>query len=194
MIINDKYRFIFYHIPKNAGTSVRTFLEKLDGNVAHGIEAAHEEPSVFVKKLNYLKWGIVRDPWARMESAFKYFLATAHGKRKWGDRPFYEFVEDIADFYSFPSETVRYFPVFKPQMNWIPHLDVAIRCEDLEAGIFSMGQELGFQVPNRLPMMNISQKGRPKWSKRALEVFEDYYGDDIGAMSYTFTGEVDGRV
>ncbi|MCX7568269.1 sulfotransferase family 2 domain-containing protein [Sulfitobacter sp. F26169L] len=48
MILNDKYRFVFVHIPKTAGTSVRNALAALDGRNTEAVaQTKHETPMEF---------------------------------------------------------------------------------------------------------------------------------------------------
>lgn len=89
MIINDSRRFIFVHIPKCAGTSVRVHLAAFDttggafstsGGVVPGIgrvDLAHlplaalreHFPDAFAKVRDYEAFAIIRDPFKRFSSS-----------------------------------------------------------------------------------------------------------------------------
>jgi hypothetical protein len=89
MIINDRKKFVFIHIPKCAGTSVRAHLSRFDTtggvfSVTNGhhpgvgwIDMAHiplatlktHFPDVFDKVRTYESFAIVRDPFRRFSSS-----------------------------------------------------------------------------------------------------------------------------
>lgn len=67
--VNDKYRTIFIHIPKNAGTSIEEslFNTKIGHKLCKQFEAHNPE-----KYKNYWKFAIVRNPYDRLVSAFHF--------------------------------------------------------------------------------------------------------------------------
>ena len=89
MIINDKYEFVFVHIPKCAGTSVHNFIQKFDsekgifiGHVGHHLALGkldyahiplfvlHEHfPHEFEALQNYWSFAVVRNPFDRFASS-----------------------------------------------------------------------------------------------------------------------------
>ena len=86
MVINDKYRFIFIHVPKVAGTSVTHALLALAGNndrlVAETkhetlgqLSAAWRNRRRHCCRANvdeYFRFGFVRNPFVRMHSFYTY--------------------------------------------------------------------------------------------------------------------------
>jgi hypothetical protein len=106
MIIDDKHRVIFQHIPKCGGTSVREQLKEVDsydgqfyGRVTHetlgSIDLAHLPlhyfrtcyPDQFAKFATYESFAIVRDPYARFVSATFERLAVFRGIRQTAATP-----------------------------------------------------------------------------------------------------------
>ena len=69
MNISDKYRCIFIHIPKAAGTSVKQTLQLGGQGHPAWIYFAKNYPQ---KWRHYLRFTIVRNPWDRVVSAFSY--------------------------------------------------------------------------------------------------------------------------
>jgi len=73
---NHKYKCIFIHIPKTAGTSFgRTIFENRDPSVSHTDALYYKvfEPKLFRE---YFKFTFVRNPWDRVLSNFNYFRRT----------------------------------------------------------------------------------------------------------------------
>lgn len=88
MIINDTHRFVFVHIPKCAGTSVRTLLRPYDeAHGRYGVSGDHKDlgrityshlplfilrdhfPSEYAKVRDYSSYAVLRDPFARFPSS-----------------------------------------------------------------------------------------------------------------------------
>ncbi len=94
MIISDKYHFVFIHIPKCAGSTVRSILQRLDdthgaftGRVARHLELGFVDyvhiplfvlkdyfPSEFDKVKRFYSFTVVRDPFSRFPSSFSQHL------------------------------------------------------------------------------------------------------------------------
>ena len=100
MIVSDTHRFIFVHIPKNGGTSVRASLEQIRGAGATflgrsehpdlgSVDLSHlpmdtiasHFPGVFRRFATYRSFAIVRDPVARFASALGQWLRTERRTR-----------------------------------------------------------------------------------------------------------------
>jgi hypothetical protein len=68
MIVNHHHSFLFVHIHKTAGSSVRAALKTVPGSMPLGY------PHTFIKEIDtsayrsYFKFAIVRNPWARLVS------------------------------------------------------------------------------------------------------------------------------
>jgi len=79
VIVSKTHKFIFVHIPKNAGTSVRNSLMPFaDGNALANQKTKHEDlPTFFARHgasfPDYFKFAFVRNPWDRIVS-FYFFL------------------------------------------------------------------------------------------------------------------------
>jgi len=76
MIVSQRKRFIFVHVPKSAGTSVRSALKRFrdyDPNA----KTRHETISDFLSRhgpeyAEFFQFAFVRNPWDRMVSAYFY--------------------------------------------------------------------------------------------------------------------------
>ncbi len=73
----DKYKCIFVHIPKNGGTSIGVSL--LGTRIAH--MSALNYQALFGKEVfkKYFKFGLVRNPFSKLVSAYEFMQAGAYG-------------------------------------------------------------------------------------------------------------------
>ncbi|BDX04507.1 sulfotransferase family 2 domain-containing protein [Planctobacterium marinum] len=106
MLISDSHRFIFVHVRKSGGTSIRDSVEKLSNPINKSLGAKvksrflklerdhrkyayrfHEDINT-VKQLmpdetfkSYFKFAFVRNPWSRLASEYEYIRRTPeHGR------------------------------------------------------------------------------------------------------------------
>ena len=136
MVISDKFRFAFLHIPKCAGTSVRAalaplndrheeyFVRSVDHHEGLGLLDYHHLPLKVLREYftddyrcveDYLAFAIVRDPTSRFPSSLAQRLLMYKG-RNLGDLTANEvrseIDEIIAQLSSLPSQA----PVLKPEL------------------------------------------------------------------------------
>jgi hypothetical protein len=80
MVINDKEKFIFIHIPKNAGNSITRLLLKHRDNYAYGDVPQHAAlkwvGNNYPEKLLYKKICFTRNPFSRMVSWWTYYRSN----------------------------------------------------------------------------------------------------------------------
>ena len=74
-MISHKHKFIFTHIPKCAGSTIKCLLKEIDKNA---VLLGHMPISKMKNNLNfnesYFKFTFVRNPWARLNSLYFFFL------------------------------------------------------------------------------------------------------------------------
>ena len=94
MLLNRRYKFVFIHIPKTAGMSIRAAFTRLEGldNAAVNTKTWHETVLEFLMQYqarsgqtldslkDYRFLAFVRNPWDRMRSLHCYLLLY-HSKR-----------------------------------------------------------------------------------------------------------------
>lgn len=123
MIINDKHKFAFIHIPKCAGTTIRMSLEKYDSSKGKYSHANGFDPSVgridmghiplarlrelfpddYEKVCGYNSFAVVRDPFRRFPSSLYQHLAM------YSEKPVRTMTRE--DFISALEKIIRYLEV-----------------------------------------------------------------------------------
>jgi hypothetical protein len=98
-VINHENKFIWIHVPKNAGSSIHNNLQK--NNIYCGALGNHDTFNNITNMLEqekleeYFKWAFVRNPYERLASAY-FHTTNAHFFRKYTS--FDDFL--LKDFYS----------------------------------------------------------------------------------------------
>lgn len=86
-MISHKYKCIFLHIPKAAGTSIERFLRGIDSDIPEKVLRKRGFSHFLNNHLGYYVFSVVRNPYDRFVSAWKW------GELKFskeGDLPFYQ--------------------------------------------------------------------------------------------------------
>jgi sulfotransferase famil protein len=206
-VISEKFKTIFVHIPKCAGQSVeRVFLSKTgltwenrsplllryNPDPRLGPERlAHLYAMEYVRFgyisagdfLSYFKFSIVRNPWEKLVSEYKYRIETT-------GMSFSDFL-----FFHFPKEGMSDFRRhMEPQWKFVCDtnknviVDKLVRMENLQEEIESTFQRI-FNERIVLPKINQSLNPtdyRQFYDDRTARFVEEFYKDDIELFNYTF--------
>ena len=117
--INDDYKVIFYHIPKTAGTSIKSALNMDSGFVPYFLSKGAKNYNIKLK--DYKKFSVVRNPYSRLISLYNYrklrnYDNWAMGKdydfNTWLKNPKLKGFRTIDDFYLF---TDNFFKMMKDE-------------------------------------------------------------------------------
>lgn len=79
MLVSDTEKFIFFHVPKSAGTSIHNFFKEKYGwqddppPVLHHMKAK-DYMKFYPEKISYFKFAFVRNPFDRLLSAYSDFV------------------------------------------------------------------------------------------------------------------------
>lgn len=181
----QSHNLTFVHIPKNAGSSVVDWLE-----ANFEILAIKGHPNLDMIKTEWAvgkTFAIVRNPWARMVSA--YFYLKQYG--------FYWEQNNIKTEDDFPSwddfisrldyNTASWNTIGTNQLDWIsPGVDWILRAEHLEQDFVAIQNYLGCQVP--LPYINTSQHNdyRSYYTDEQRIKIGQVFERDITAFGYSF--------
>jgi hypothetical protein len=189
----DAHRCIFVHIPKTAGTSIARALFNAGSRHVPCIEYERANPRKFRR---YFKFAIVRNPWDRLFSAYRFLKqggmndndrawANAHLAR-YGD--FEQFVHEWVN-----ETNVRTWVHFRPQGDFITDaagnmaMDLLGRFEHIDADYESICQRIGMCAP--LPRSDHVAKVHfsTVYSAEMVEIVRVAYKEDIDLLDYSFS-------
>ena len=188
-MIIDKYKAIFIHIPKNAGTSIEEYF----GNESVRIQPSkhadiHEIKRKFKNSYNnYKKFTIIRNPYDKMVSWYFYL------KRNLGENynviEFNKWIKDPSKFWHI-DDPISF---LKPQFDWIDETVDIIKYENLNEDLKIIQKKLNLtsKVDGGLPHLNQVTKhlkgSYKKWyTPEMVRIVNDVYEDDIKNFEFKF--------
>jgi chondroitin 4-sulfotransferase 11 len=203
MIINHKYKFIFVHIQKTAGSSIANVLSDIDGT------ESILYPHSFINAINleqyneYFKFCFVRNPWDRLFSWYKMMLKKGV-HNDFSDyllnnsSNFFEFLNltnVIYETYPLEWDGIRPYPksISFNQLDYITDnngnilVDFIGRFESLNEDYNKVMEKIGItNLP--LPHINKSTSGEYKYFYTESDIEKVYklYKKDIKYFNYTF--------
>ncbi len=198
MPICTKYRAIFVHVPKNAGTAVLQALEmgKNEGHVPW-FKYENMDPRRWRR---YFKFAIVRNPWERVVSNYLYarmersYWHSPDGTTPYKTHPDHETLRGL----SF-AECVERIPTlrhagWRPQSYFVCNaagvnmMDYVCRHERLDQDIAHVCQVLG--IRRQLERVNVTEKKSSDWKGfydgATVEAVRQLYAQDIQEFGYDF--------
>jgi hypothetical protein len=195
MIISDSRKFVFVHIPKNAGTSIRAALEAFaDGQSAASLDTTHETLPALIARhpglRTHFKFAFVRNPWERLVSFF--FYSKQRLSRTF---PQFQAMEGVETMLRLLDRNVTWLcdmHAVRPQCEYICGedgrrlTDFVGRHEHLAADFAVACQRAGIGAV--LPNMNVSRHGHYTgyYSGWGRDFVATRYGRDIREFGYTF--------
>lgn len=190
---------IFIHVPKAAGSSLKTELygRPLGGHRSIAEFMAYDAG----KTARYFKFCFVRNPWDRMLSAYTYLktrTATSHRDRQFASA-FLDQTDDINDFVATLEDrkyrkAVMSYDHFRPQSHWIclpgqdDHaMDFIGHFETMEVDLANLRARLDLPS-NSLTRVRASQHApyREAYSDQARDGVARLYAHDIALLEYEF--------
>jgi hypothetical protein len=194
-MICPKYKTIFIHIPKTAGTSVesmfgfvetfpnsRKFIENTRGKHLLAHELKSSSPIEFD---NYFKWSIVRNPWARELSYYnmvKFQLKHRH-------MDFKQYLKESAT----PNIKSKK-RTLKNQVDYLliddnVAVDEIVRYENLEYGWQRICEKINkpYEKLNHLRKTKTKQEIHEIYDQECIDIVADLRKDDIEFLNYDFT-------
>lgn len=191
---SNRLKAIFIHIPKAAGTSVRSALGEPTTGRRHLPWWVYKEADY--KKFNsYFKFAFVRDPWDRVLSGFDYLKA---GGNQAADLAISEALQRYDTFEDFIrlglcDGYMLYHPVFRPQSwylcDWAGNVmvDFLGHYESLDKDFCVVAEQLG--IPASLPVLNrttttTGPRSIDRRTPMAMEAIARIYADDYRLLKY----------
>lgn len=194
---SDGREIIFIHVPKTAGTSIATMLER---------KALHVPLSRYYtwngkRADSAWKFAVVRDPATRLHSAYNYLSASIGANEsldvRWSTEVLsgvesYERFLDLMFNPSFRARIMRW-THFRPQVDWMRRnpkqgiaLDRVFRFESLDESVEELGEQMGRNF--KLPHLRLPRKKRipTTLSDRHRELIYRLYRKDYEAFNYNW--------
>ena len=176
-MIIDKYKTIFIHIPKNAGTSIET----LFANDSFRIQPNKHANIFEIKRKfknsynNYKKFTIIRNPYDKMVSWY-FYLKRNLGKN-YKVIEFNEWIKDPSKFWHI-DDPINF---LDPQHTWIDETVSIIKYENLNKELNKF-----FKEKIDLPVTNKSNHEHflNYYNKESLNIIYDRYKEDFKKYNY----------
>lgn len=193
-MIDYKNKFVFIHIPKNAGASINRVIKTSNAETAKMFGNTHT-PADFYKANfdgweDYFKFSFVRNPWDRLYSLYK-FNTKRQGKTH-KELPFDVWINQdhftVASDLQTPKVSIKK----KPQCDWICDGDGNImvnfvgRFENLQNDFDKLQRQCNFKT--ELPKIN-DTAGMPykdAYNDKTYAFVEKYFAKDIEMFDYKF--------
>jgi len=197
--ISERYKCVFLHIPKVAGTSVKQALELPGrGHPPWNWFAAHYP----LEWRQYLKFSIVRNPWDRLVSAYIYATMKEsfwHGEQR-GMHPDYALLsgasfDTCCRILQHERSRLKH-ESWYPQHLWIARqangrfesmVDLILGYERLEQDFSLLCEQLGAgQLV--IPHINASERVgyREYYTDETRDIVAEVYATDIALFNYRF--------
>lgn len=160
MILNDKYKFMFFAEPHTASRACSRMLEEVEGSESVGEHHMTHESGIergFLPKSGYLRFSVIRDPRELIASRI------AHYQNVFNDRMSGPTPEEIVE---------RYVNAHCMRKTYFEHdyVDEKIRYDRLEPELYSLLERLGVEnVPKLGRNPHETTKGRKHWSEYFTE-------------------------
>lgn len=206
MIYSEKYKFLFVHVPKTAGTSIRKILQdNYIHDITHGSfnksdwNYHHAKASNFKNHFrdtwdSIYKFAFVRNPWDWLVSYYHYAIQSEdiskspdEKTKKWQNN-----MKQAKTFDEFFYND-KLLPL--PQYLWVtdtsdPYniiVDYVGKVETLNKDFDNIKKNANLQLPE-LPVTNKSKHNHYSsyYTKAMLKRVEDKYGLDIELFAYNF--------
>lgn len=192
-MVNHELKCIFIHIPRTAGSSLSTAINKGRRREEGVIEGPiHFGKNWVVKEYGedlwdeYFKFSFVRNPWDRLLSQYSWRVAKQQDDVQ--DRGFNEWV-------MWRSEQKKKREMLTKQVDTITCgseiiVDFVGQYENLHRDYATLCEKLNVVDPVELPHKHNKKSGRKPYNDiytdATKEIVQDYYRKDIEMFRYTF--------
>ena len=202
-MINHDYKFIFLHIPKNAGNSIDSALSNYGSSRRGGPRIHYDEIDPRMAK-DYFIFAVHRNPYGRMVSLWKYWLTiwvprfANDETKKELNKYEWDFLNFCTNFDKFASIVLREYPLervhFLPQVciNGNPtyvNVDFWMRFEHLQDDFNVASEKVGIPPQQLLHLNKASHKPYTKYyTSEIKQIVSEKCRNDIKYFGYEFGG------
>lgn len=189
--INNDKKFVYVHIPKCAGNTVKSVL-----NISN-----HDHGGIDQKYISdYFKFTFVRNPWDRFISAYEYIKGGGwkqmNPDQDW-DKPYCDVLNSFNSLKEFARRPEVWTGMmhFRPQFDFVT-IDKKTDCLDFIGRVENLGNDLKFiceQIGckyNHLPHINKSKKSHQHYKNyyddELKNIVDTVYSKDIEYFKYNF--------
>ncbi len=201
-MINHKYKCIFIHIPRTAGTSIEYWIGgedwwHIESKTKHLI--ASQARKIYAKYWDtYFKFSVVRNPWDRVVSSLRYpsYFGIKHTHRFEFDEYTIKFRYPVLIEHDFRFSDYADLITEKHQQNCVylnmldEELDFIAKFEHLEQDMRHVQETLG--IENNFPLHEMHGRSwrRPQYreyyNKDDMLIVQNLYRNDIRSFGYDF--------
>jgi len=188
MIVSNSHRFVFAHVPKTGGISMRAALGPFaDGQSAVRRDTTHETlPSLIAREprlAGHFKFAFVRNPWDRLVSFYVYARENL--------RPTYPQMQGV-DFDGMlrlldcDTPWMRDLFVMRRQCDYVAGADFIGRFEEMDSDFARVCTQLNIRTA--LPKKNSSRRGAYTgyYNAWGRDFVARRYAQDIQKFGYSF--------
>ena len=180
------FNVVFIHINKTGGTSIIKALK-----ISNKWHLTLSEIQSKINITNVELFTVVRNPWDKVASHYKYRLKTNQNDLKNKDISFNDWVK-----IAYKDKNKNYYDnpkMFQQQVNWIKDLNGEInpkinilRFENLEKEFKSFTKKLDLNL--NLPHLNKTKKVNYSslYNEESIEIISNSFKDDISTFNYKF--------
>ncbi len=199
MLISQRLKLGFIHIPKNAGTSMTEWLMStgLFEEIGNKHDSIHHVSESLKQSLEWFT--IVRNPWQRLASHFKSHKKIYDSRMQWPrgslKEKFYKPHKQLLKGFEHYCTSTQQFadPMIKwydyrwtPQVCWIDQTVKIIRYENIDKDILWLRKKC--RIKHRpFPHENKTNvKQRLNWTPKVMEMCYRHFAPDIERWNYKF--------
>jgi hypothetical protein len=182
MVRVEDLNITFFHLPKNAGSSIATWLTNYAGGEEYMDEFRHESPKQLEPLFDDFGWSFccVRNTWDRYVSWYNFFR---------GQNKIVTCFDDWMSAVISGNTSAKYIKPMDYQLRCVNHVDYVIRYENLEEDFKVIQQKTNCSEP----LFKSNSSKRTAYTdyyrnKDHIDWVAERHADEIAQLNYTYGG------